>query len=60
MARALGRSAAKLVPWETHLSAFAFSAELGRSVEPAQFVGLTMANVLIGVYVLVAVCTGGR
>jgi hypothetical protein len=61
MARALGRTAGKLLPWETtHLSAFAFSAEPGASFDLGQLIGLTMANVLIVVYFVVAACTGGR
>ena len=56
LARALGRTAVKLLPWETtHLSAFALS-----GVEPWQLIGLTIANGLILVYVVVAACTGGR
>ncbi len=56
MARALGRTAVKLLPWETaHLSAFALS-----GLEPWQMIGLTIANGLIVVYVVVAACTGGR
>jgi uncharacterized RDD family membrane protein YckC len=61
MARALGRTAVKLLPWETtHLSAFAFSTEPGVSLDPGQLIGLTIANVLIVVYFVVAACTGGR
>ena len=56
-----GRTAVKLLPWETtHLSAFAFSAEPGVSLERGQLIGLTIANVLIVVYFVVAACTGGR
>ena len=56
MARALARTAVKLLPWETtHLSAFALS-----GLEPWQVVGLTVANGLIVGYVVVAACTGGR
>jgi uncharacterized RDD family membrane protein YckC len=54
--RALGRTAVKLLPWETtHLSAFALA-----GLEPWQLIGLTIANGLIVVYVVVAACTGGR
>jgi uncharacterized RDD family membrane protein YckC len=61
MARALGRTAVKLLPWETtHLSAFALSAEPGGSLDLGQLIGLTIANVLIVVYFVVAACTGGR
>ena len=62
MARALGRTAVKLLPEPetTHLSAFAFSAEPGGSLDLGQLIGLTMANILIVVYFVVAACTGGR
>jgi uncharacterized RDD family membrane protein YckC len=61
MAQALGRTAVKLLPWETtHLSAFAFSAQPGVSFDLGQLIGLTIANVLIVVYFVVAACTGGR
>jgi uncharacterized RDD family membrane protein YckC len=61
IARALGRTAVKLVPWETtHLSAFAFSTEPGGSLDAGQLIGLTIANVLILVYFAVAAWTGGR
>jgi uncharacterized RDD family membrane protein YckC len=61
MARALGRTAVKLLPWEiTHLSAFAFSAQPGGSLGLGQLIGLAVANVLIVVYFVVAACTGGR
>ena len=61
MARALGRTAVKLLPWETtHLSAFAFSAQPGVSLDVGQLIGLTIADVLIVVYLVVVACTGGR
>ena len=61
MARALGRTAVKLLPWETtHLSAFAFSAQPGVSLDVGQLIGLTIADVLIVVYLVVAAYTGGR
>jgi hypothetical protein len=61
MARALGRTAVKLLPWEiTHLSAFAFSAQPGVSLDVGQLTGLTIADVLIVVYLVVVACTGGR
>jgi hypothetical protein len=61
MARALGRTAVKLLPWETtHLSAFAFSAEPGVSFNLGQLIGLSIANALIVVYLVIAACTGGR
>jgi hypothetical protein len=60
-ARALGRTAVKLLPWEiTHLSAFAFSAQPGVSLDAGQLIGLAIANVLIVVYLVVAAYTGGR
>jgi hypothetical protein len=56
----LGRTAVKLLPWETtQLSAFAFSVQPGVSIDAGQLIGLTIANVLITVYLVVA-CTGGR
>jgi uncharacterized RDD family membrane protein YckC len=61
MGRALGRTAVKLLPWETtHLSAFAFSAQPGVSLDVGQLIGLTIADVLIVVYLVVVACTGGR
>jgi uncharacterized RDD family membrane protein YckC len=61
MVRALGRTAVKLLPWETtHLSAFAFSEEPGVSLDLGQLIGLSIANLLIVVYFVVAACTGGR
>ena len=61
MARALGRTAVKLLPWEiTHLSAFAFSAQPGVSLDVGQLIGLTIADVLIVVYLVVVACTGDR
>ena len=61
MARALGRTAVKLLPWEiTHLFAFALSARPGVSLDVGQLIGLAIANVLIVVYLVVAAYTGGR
>ena len=61
IARALARTAVKLLPWEmVHLSAFAFSAEPGVSLDLGQLIGLTIANLLVVVYFVVAACTGGR
>ena len=61
MARALGRTAVKLLPWEiTHLFAFALSAQPGVSLDVGQLIGLTIADVLIVVYLVVVACTGGR
>ena len=55
-AKALARTAVKLLPWETvHLSAFALA-----GLEPEQVIGLTIANGLAVVYLVVAMCTGGR
>ena len=57
----LGRTAVKLLLWETtHLSAFAFSAQPGVSLDVGQLIGLTIADVLIVVYLVVVACTGGR
>ena len=57
----LGRTAVKLLPWETtHLSAFASSAQPGVSLDVGQLIGLTIADVLIVVYFVVVACTGGR
>ena len=56
----LARTAVKLLPWETsHLSAFAFSAQPGVSLGVGQLIGLTIADVLIVVYLVVVACTGG-
>jgi hypothetical protein len=54
-----GRTAVRLLTWETtHLSAFAFSAQAGVSLDVGQLIGLTIANVVIAVYLGVVVCTG--
>jgi uncharacterized RDD family membrane protein YckC len=59
--RALGRTAVKLLPWETtHLSAFALAVEPGITFDTGQLIGLTIANVLLVVYLAVAAWTGGR
>ncbi len=58
--RALARTAVKLLPWEAvHLSAFGLSTDPG-GFEFRQVIGLTIANGLMLLYVVVAVCTGGR
>ena len=55
-ARALARTAVKLLPWETaHLSASVLA-----GLEREQVIGLTIANGLAVVYLVVAACTGGR
>jgi uncharacterized RDD family membrane protein YckC len=60
MARALARTAVKLLPWETvHLSAFALSADF-TDLEPRQVIGLSLANGLAVLYFVVAACTHGR
>jgi uncharacterized RDD family membrane protein YckC len=60
-ARALARTAVKVLPWETaHVSAFALSTNPGVSFDLSQLIGLTLANGLAVVYLAVAGCTGGR
>jgi uncharacterized RDD family membrane protein YckC len=60
MARALARTAVKVLPWETaHLSAFALSTGADDSgLWP--MMGLSIANGLAVVYFVVAACTRGR
>jgi uncharacterized RDD family membrane protein YckC len=59
--RALARTAVKVLPWETaHLSAFALSSQPGVSLDPGQLIGLTIANVLVVVYLAVAAWAHGR
>jgi uncharacterized RDD family membrane protein YckC len=59
-ARALARTAVKVLPWETaHLSAFALSTDPA-GLELGQVIGLTTANGLALAYFVVAVCTRGR
>jgi uncharacterized RDD family membrane protein YckC len=61
LARALARTAVKVLPWETaHVSAFALSTDPGVSFGTAQLIGLIIANVLVVVYLVVAAYTGGR
>lgn len=58
--RALGRTAVKLLPWElVHISAFALSKDL-LQLSPVQMGGLVVANLLILVYLGVALVTKGR
>lgn len=58
--RAIGRTAAKLVPWElTHASVFALAADLG-TMSLVQGVGLVTANALMVVYLACAALTRGR
>jgi uncharacterized RDD family membrane protein YckC len=60
MARALARTAVKLLPWEiAHLSAFALSTDPA-GFEFRQVLGLTVANGLTVVYFVVAAGTRGR
>lgn len=60
VARAAGRTLVKLVPWEVvHVAMFALSTDLS-TFDMAQLVGLNLANVLIAVYLGVAVATRGR
>lgn len=59
-ARALLRTAVKLLPWElVHYSAFGLSPNLA-GFTPLQSAGLILANVLIIAYVILALVTGGR
>jgi uncharacterized RDD family membrane protein YckC len=58
--RAIGRTAAKLVPWElTHASVFALAADLG-TFSIGQGVGLVLANALMMVYLACAAYTRGQ
>lgn len=58
--QALGRTAAKLLPWElVHLAAFALQQEVGR-VSTVQVIGLVVANGLALAYFACAALTGGR
>jgi uncharacterized RDD family membrane protein YckC len=60
MARALARTAVKVLPWEmVHFSVFALSTDAG-DFDLRQVIGLSMANALAIVYLVVAACTGGR
>ena len=59
-ARALLRTAVKLLPWElTHASAFALARAEG-GFTPAQWAGVLAANVLALGYLALAAATGGR
>ncbi len=58
--RAVVRTAVLLLPWElVHISAFGLSRHLDR-LNPNQIVGLTVANALTLLYLLVTLRTGGR
>ncbi len=58
--RALLRTAIKLLPWElVHLSAFALSTDL-RKFSPVQVLGVGGANLLVVIYLAVAVATRGQ
>ena len=60
LGRALGRTAIKLLPWETvHVSLFALSSDPTRFA-PRQWVGLAVANTLMVAYLVVAAWTRGR
>jgi uncharacterized RDD family membrane protein YckC len=57
-ARALARTAVKLVPWETaHLAGIGLA---GLGLERARLIGVTLANGLVVVYLAVAAWTRGR
>ena len=59
-ARAFGRTAIKLAPWEmVHVSAFALSEDLSQ-LSTVQKLGLGLANTLIVVYLVVTLLTNGR
>lgn len=58
--RAVGRTAVLLLPWElVHISVFGLSRQLGR-LTPLQIAGLTVANLLTILYLVVTFRTGGR
>lgn len=58
--QAAGRTAVKLLPWElVHAAGFALSTDMSQ-LATAQIVGLVTANVLVLVYLGIAVGTGGR
>ena len=58
--RALGRTAAKLLPWElTHVSVFALAADVGQ-FSVAQSVGLATGNALMMAYLACAAFTRGK
>jgi uncharacterized RDD family membrane protein YckC len=58
--RAVGRTALLLLPWELiHVSAFGLSRQLDR-LNPLQIAGLTVANLLTIIYLVVTFRTGGR
>lgn len=55
-----GRNTIKLLPWElVHFSAFAISHDLNQ-LNAGQTFGLTLANVLIVIYLVTAAMSGGR
>lgn len=58
--RAVARTAILLLPWElVHVSAFGLSRHLDR-LNPLQIAGLTIANLLTILYLVVTFRTGGR
>jgi len=59
-ARAFGRTAIKLLPWEIiHFSAFALSKDISY-LSPIQLIGLSIGNGLAFVYLIVTILTRGR
>ena len=60
LGRAIGRTAVKLLPGElVHLSAFTLSADLSQ-LTGLQTIGLTLANGLVVLYLVIVVLTRGR
>ena len=60
LGRAIGRTAVKLLPWElVHLTAFTLSADLSQ-LTGLQTIGLTLANGLVVLYLVIVVLTRGR
>lgn len=58
--QAILRTTVKLLPWElVHIAAFALSTDLNQ-FRPVQMVGVTLANVLIVVYLLLAGFSRGQ
>lgn len=60
LGRAIGRTAVKLLPWElVHLIAFTLSTDLSQFTG-LQTIGLTLTNLLVVGYLVVAFLTRGR
>lgn len=58
--QAIIRTAVKLLPWEiVHVAAFALSADLTQ-FRPPQMIGVGVANLLIIVYLVIAMLTRGQ